>query len=255
VDFLTANPFEALEAYAERVRLAQNVVLPVCRFPILDMWFAQVDHFGLVWTAPHTTPTTIPSERRRDGGDRAHRLPQIRARRVLLEPDLYDANNQQGCGTMSTGDAARRAREGTWKNNSNGQFVAPYETAASGRRYPRSWRHPMIYVQTGFRSQDYAETHPDQMLFNQPNVPHLNDKASSSIAIKRRRFRASWATITPTRIYRAYARGLEHLHLAGVQGVKFDYPITVHRLAGARRHGRRVRDHRHALSQHLPPRS
>ena len=40
VDFLTANPFDALESYANRLRLAQGIVLPVCRFPIVDTWFA-----------------------------------------------------------------------------------------------------------------------------------------------------------------------------------------------------------------------
>ena len=46
LDFSTANPFDALESYAHALRLAQGIVLNVCRFPIVDTWFAQVPHFG-----------------------------------------------------------------------------------------------------------------------------------------------------------------------------------------------------------------
>jgi len=132
VDFLTSNPFEALEAYAERVRLAQPVVLPVCRFPIVDTWFAQVPHFG-------------------GGDDRAGYRAQndsvgaveemecvVRSGflkystvGVLLEPDLYDANNQQGWWDdehFQRGPGNRAKHAGSWVS-SHGQFVPPYETA------------------------------------------------------------------------------------------------------------------------------
>ncbi len=58
-----------------------------------------------------------------------------------------------------------------------GQFVPPYETA---RKWVSAVKAlggiPMIYVQTGFRSQDYADRFPDHMIFNRSDAPHLNEK-------------------------------------------------------------------------------
>ncbi len=48
-----------------------------------------------------------------------------------------------------------------WKNNSNGQFIAPYETAKKWAGAIKALGGiPMIYMQTGFRSLDYAEKTP-----------------------------------------------------------------------------------------------
>ena len=228
VDFLTANPFDALEAYADRVRLAQNVVLPVCRFPILDMWFAQVDHFGagMDRNAYHGYNDSLGAVEEMEAIARSGFL-KYSTVAVLLEPDLYDENNQQGWWDDNHWLRGPDVRaRGFWKNNSNGQFVPPYETA---RKWAGAIRAlggiPMIYVQTGFRSQDYAEAHPDHMIFNQPNVPHLNDKGEQQYRDKEKKIPRKLGYDYTDPGFIAHVRGVwENLRLAGIQGVKFDYP-------------------------------
>ena len=89
---------------------------------------------------------------------------------VLLEPDLYDVNNQQGWwddAHWQRGPSNRARNAGSWES-SHGQFVAPYETAGKWAGAIKSLGGiPMIYIQTGFRSQDYAEQFPQNMLYQQ----------------------------------------------------------------------------------------
>ncbi len=228
IDFLTPNPFDALEAYAHRVRLAQNVVLPVCRFPILDMWFAQVDHFGagMDRTAYHAYNDSLGAVEEMEAIARSGFLKYAPVA-VLLEPDLYDENNQQGWWDDEHWRRGPDVRaKNVWKNNSNGQFVAPYDTA---RRWAGAIRAlggiPMIYVQTGFRSQDYAEQHPDHMVFNQPNVPHTNDQGEQLYRDKEKKIPRKLGYDYTDPGFLAHVRDVwENLRLAGIQGVKFDYP-------------------------------
>ncbi|MGA2496294.1 MAG: hypothetical protein ABSH20_01050 [Tepidisphaeraceae bacterium] len=229
VDFLTANPFDALESYANRLRLAQGIVLPVCRFPIVDTWFAQVPHFG--------GGEDKAGYRARNDSVGAVEEMECAARSgflkyspvaVLIEPDLYDPNNQQGWWDdehWQRGPDNRAKGAGSWVS-SHGQFVPPYETA-------RKWAGaikalggiPMIYVQTGFRSQDYAEAFPGHMLFNEANVPHLNDKGEQQYRDKEKKIpRKLGYDYTDPGFIQHMRDVWESLHLAGVQGVKFDYP-------------------------------
>lgn len=229
VDFLTDNPFDALESYADRLRLAQEVVLPVCRFPILDTWFAQVPHFG----------GGEDREGYRAQNDSVGAVEEMEciARSgflkyspvaVLIEPDLYDLNNQQGWWDdehWQRGPGNRAKGVGSWAS-SHGQFVPPYETA-------RKWAGavkalggiPMIYIQTGFRSQDYAEAFPGHMLFNKANEPHVNDKGEPQFRDKEKKIpRFLGYDYTDPSFIRHVRDVWENLRLAGVQGVKFDYP-------------------------------
>lgn len=229
VDFLNDNPFEALEAYAERLRLAQEIVLPVCRFPIVDTWFAQVPHFG--------GGEARPGYRARNDSVGAVEEMECVARSgflkyspvaVLLEPDLYDLDNQQGWWDdehWQRGPNNRAKGVGSWVS-SHGQFVPPYETA-------RKWAGavkalggiPMIYVQTGFRSQDYAATFPGHMLFNEPDVPHVNDQGEQLYRDKEKKQpRKLGYDYTDPGFQKHLREVWESLRLAGIQGVKFDYP-------------------------------
>jgi hypothetical protein len=229
LDFLTDNPFEALEAYAERLRIAQAIVLPVCRFPIVDTWFAQVPHFG--------GGENRDGYRARNDSVGAVEEMECVARSgflkyapvaVLLEPDLYDLNNQQGWWDdehWQRGPGNRAKGVPSWVS-SHGQFVPPYETA-------RKWAGavkalggiPMIYIQTGFRSQDYAEQFPGHMLFNEPNAPHLNEKGEQQYRDKEKRQPRKLGYDYTDPGFQKHLREIwENLRLAGIQGVKFDYP-------------------------------
>lgn len=229
VDFLTSNPFDALESYARTLKLAQAVVLPVCDFPIMDTWFAQVPHFGggEDRAGYRAQNDSVGAVEEMECAVRSGFL-KYSSVAVLIEPDLYDPNNQQGWFDdehWQRGPSNRAKHAGTWVS-SHGQFVAPYETA-------RKWAGaikalggiPMIYIQTGFRSQDYAELFPGHMIGNQPNAPHLNDKGEQQYRDKEKK--------TPRKLgydytdpgFIAHMREVwENLRLAGVRGVKFDYP-------------------------------
>ena len=229
VDFLTGNPFVALEAYANRVRLAQHVVLPVCRFPIVDTWFAQVPHFGggEDRQAYRVQNDSVGAVEEMECASRSGFLKYAPVA-VLIEPDLYDLNNQQGWWDdehWQRGPNNRAQHAGTWVS-SHGQFVPPYETA-------RKWAGavkalggiPMIYIQTGFRSQDYAEKFPQHMLFNEANVPHLNEQGQQQYRDKEKKQpRKLGYDYTDPGFIRHMREVWENLRLAGVQGVKFDYP-------------------------------
>lgn len=229
VDFSTANPFDALEKYADSLRLAQEIVLNVCRFPIVDTWFAQVPHFG--------GGEDKSGYRGRNDSVGAVEEMECVARSgflkyapvaVLLEPDLYDANNQQGWWDdehWRRGPSNRARGAGAWES-SHGQFVPPYETAQKWAGAIKSLGGiPMIYVQTGFRSQDYAEKFPQNMLFQQPNAPYLNEKGEQQFRDKEKKQPRKMGYDYTSPGFQHHMREVwEHLRLAGVQGVKFDYP-------------------------------
>ena len=244
IDFLTDNPFEALETYADRVRLAQPVELPVCRFPIVDTWFAQVPHFGggedrAGYRAQNDSVGAVEEMECvvRTGFLRYSTVG------VLLEPDLYDLNNQQGWwddAHWQRGPSNRAKRAGTW-GSSHGQFVPPYETA-------RKWCGavkalggiPMIYVQTGFRSQDYAEQFPGHMLFNEPNASHLDEKGRQQYRDKEKKQpRKLGYDYTDPGLHAPRPPGVGEPAAGRHPGREIRLPRSaVYRLAGARRHGR-----------------
>jgi hypothetical protein len=143
IDFMTDNPFEALETYANYLRIAQGVVLPVCHFPIVDTWFAQVPHFG-----GGSRDTTQYRAQNDSFGAVEEMECVVRSGflkyspvAVLLEPDLYGPINQQGWWDdehwqRGPGNRARKAPN--WIS-SNGQFVPPLRRPANGRELLKQW--------------------------------------------------------------------------------------------------------------------
>jgi hypothetical protein len=259
IDFLTDNPFDALEVYANCVRLAQEVLLPVCSFPIIDTWFAQVPHFGSGILDPqnperyangsYVDPAFLAQARTEDNGYGARNdsvgaveemecdalsgfLKYSGTVGILLEPDLYatanDPNNQQlwwddqhwqrGPGNRINGAPA-------WKS-SNGQFTPPYETARKWMSAVKSLGGiPMIYVQTGFRSQDYADQFPEQMIFQRANAPSLNEKGQPQYSDSEKKILRKLGPDYTNPDFIAHVRQVwENLRKWGLQGVKFDYP-------------------------------
>lgn len=259
VDGITTNPFETLEAYAENVRIAQEIVLPVCSFPIIDCWFSQVPHFG-GGTRDPKDPTRYINNKQidpvfvGDGGKGevdyygrndsvgAVEEMEVAARSgflkysgrigVLLEPDLYagprDPNTQQGWWDdvhWQKGPNNRVKNAPGWKS-SNGQFVPPYETAKKWASAVKALGGvPMIYMQTGFRSQDYADQFPGHMIGNGPDMPCLNDKGEMVYRDKEKKELRKLGFDYTDPGFMAHMRQVwENLRVAGVQGIKFDYP-------------------------------
>lgn len=259
IDFLTDNPFDALEVYANHVRLAQEVVLPVCSFPIMDTWFAQVPHFGSGILNPkdperyangsYVDPAFLAKARTEDNGYGARNdsvgaveemecvalsgfLKYSGTVGILLEPDLYatatDPNTQQlwwDDQHWQKGPNNRIKGAPPWLS-SNGQFVPPYETS---RKWVSSVKSlggiPMIYVQTGFRSQDYADQFPEQMIFQRADAPFLNEKGVPQYRDSEKKIPRMLGPDYTNPDFIAHVRKVwEDLRKCGLQGVKFDYP-------------------------------
>jgi hypothetical protein len=231
IDFMTDNPFDALEAYANYIRIAQGVVLPVCRFPIIDTWFSQVPHFG-----GGSRDTTQYRGRNDSFGAVEEMNCVVRSGflkyapvAVLLEPDLYGSINQQGWWDdehWQRGPGNRAKKAPNWVS-SNGQFVSPFETA---RKWAGAVKEmggiPMIYLQTGFRSNDYAEKFPGHMIANETYKPHLNVKGEQQYRDPKTKKEPRYLGYDYTDPgFVSHVRDVwENLRLAGIQGCKFDYP-------------------------------
>ena len=147
---------------------------------------------------------------------------------ILLEPDLYDPNNQQG---WWDDQHWQRGPNNRAKRAAHGPLARPVRRAISNRPQVVRGRRgglggiPMIYVQTGFHSQDYAEKFPAHMLFHEPNAPQLDEKGRQAYRDKEKKQpRKMGYDYTDPGFIRHVREVWENLRLAGVQGVKFDYP-------------------------------
>lgn len=231
LDFLTVSPFDALEAYANRVRICQGVVLPVCDFPIVDTWFAQVPHFG------GGSRDTAEYRAQNDSYGAVEEMNCVVRSgflkyspvAVLLEPDLYGPINQQGWWDDKHWQRGpnNRVRKALNYVSSNGQFVTPFETAKKWAGAVKNMGGiPMIYVQTGFRSNDYAEKFPGHMIFNQAYKPHVNDKGEPQYRDQKTKAEPRYLgyDYTDPGFIKHMNDVWENLRIAGVQGCKFDYP-------------------------------
>ena len=256
VDFLTDNPFDALEGYARALRLAQGIVLPGSSYPTMCTWFTQVPHFGggsLMPGDPTLYANKKPVDARHGNlaqagagycgqNDSAGAVEEMECVQrsgflkyspvgVRIVPDLYASwpngmNTQQGWWDDEHWQRGpdNRARDVPRFYSSNGQFVSPYETT-------RKWAGaitalggiPGIYVQTGFRSQDYADKFPGHMIGNDANTPHLNEKGEQLYRMGKEPRKLGFDYTDPGFI--THLRSVwENLRLAGVRSVMFDYP-------------------------------
>jgi hypothetical protein len=158
INVIGTDPFIALEDYARRVRQAQEIELSMYDFPTVCMWYAADKRYG--GSEAENTSLGAVEEMRRIAASGF--LNYSRAA-VRLVPDSYLPDNQQGWW-----DDAHWQREDTDRHVSqNGRYVAPYETTRKwGQAVTALGGIPLTYVQTGFRSEDYAKAFPGHMLFN-----------------------------------------------------------------------------------------
>lgn len=84
----------------------------------------------------------------------------------------------------------------------------------------------MTYIQTGFRSKDYAETFPGHMRFNQSFVPHLDRKGQQSYRDEKTKKEKRYLSFdyTDPGFIKHVQEVWENMRVAGLAGVKFDYP-------------------------------
>jgi hypothetical protein len=224
IDVTCPDPFEALEQYGRLVARAQHIELSMYDFPSVCLWYAQVSDYG-GGAADNTTPGAV-----KEMGIIAGKgfLNYSRAA-VRLVPDSYLPDNQQGWW-----DDKHWQMEKTDLNASkNGRYMEPYETSEKwGKAVTQLGGIPLTYVQTGFRSEDYAKAFPGHMLFNKSYAWVGEPKDTSGPLF------TTWnQTWTRNRIVWGYDYTdpdfLNHLkevykNLAsgGIKGLMYDYPFS-----------------------------
>jgi hypothetical protein len=234
IDCVTENPFEALERYGSCLKTAQNIELNPYYFPTVCLWYAYV--YGDGSTGTDTPGAVAEMERIVDSGFLKYTKAAVR-----LVPDNYAENNQQGWWDdehwqrLQVYDYRGRSVEAGWHNK-------PYETTKKwGEAITKLGGIPLTYVQTGKRSQDYAEAFPGHMLFNETNAPLLDKNGNKQFFPPSPHDQYNWIGNTMVKHTFDYTDPdfLKHLSAVysnlkdgGVRGLMFDYPYLGWAYAG-----------------------
>jgi hypothetical protein len=212
IDITTDNRFDALETYADTMRIANNIDVSGVTIPILNFWYAYVAQYG-------------GDEKRNNSVGTIEKMQEIAKTGFLkyspvglrLEPDDYALpNNQQGWWD-----------DEHWQRYEGGQLLPPYDTMVKwGKKVREMGGVPFTYTQTAKRSQDYALAFPQHMLFNSPTKLRSQGRIGwwgrngDTTA-------AYWTYDFTDPGFIAHMQGVyKNLKNAGIQGVKFDYPET-----------------------------
>jgi len=225
LDFITRNPFEALEQYGRKIRKAQNIHLNMYDFPTVCLWYAHHRGYG-GGKATNDTPGAVAEI---EQIARTGFLKYSRAA-VRLVPDSYTKNSEQGWWDDAHFQKYGSSNLGDFKG---GHYKAPYETSKKwGKAVTERGGIPLIYFQTSFRSEDYAEAFPGHMLFNKTRawknpsrtIPPDNESFWAS-PWARRSYLWSYDYTDPgfiQHLRRVYA----NLRSGGIKGLMFDYPAS-----------------------------
>lgn len=152
------NPFTALEKYGQTVKTAQQIELNMYDFPTECLWYASF------YNNEKGRRKFNDSQGAVEEMDNAIKSGITRYSRVAIRlvPDTYTDNNQQGW----------------WDDKHWGMYGEPMSTDGPHHTasFPtsKSWAQnlllkggiPITYFQSGRRSEDYAQTYPQHMLFN-----------------------------------------------------------------------------------------
>ncbi|MCF7733824.1 MAG: hypothetical protein K9N23_19210 [Akkermansiaceae bacterium] len=225
LDFITHNPFESLEGYGQSVRKAQQIALSMYDFPTVCLWYAH--HKGYGGGAAVNTSVGAVAEA---AAIKASGFLNYARAAVRLVPDTYEKNSQQGWWDEAHFQALGSSNLGDFPG---GQYQEPYETTKKwGRAVTDLGCIPLMYCQTGFRSEDYAETFPGHMLFNKTHAWQNPEKTIPPDDEKQWAF--PWGKAASLWSYDYTDPGfLAHLNDVyanyaggGIKGLMFDYPAS-----------------------------
>ncbi|MCF7974739.1 MAG: hypothetical protein K9N55_13055, partial [Phycisphaerae bacterium] len=223
VDFVTDNPFTALEQYGLGIKLAQNIKLNIYDFPTVCLWYANHGGYG----GGKATNDTVGAVAEMDEIIKAGFLKYSRAA-VRLVPDCYSKNNQQGWWDDEHFQKYGSTNLGDFKG---GTYKAPYETSEKwGKAVTERGGIPLTYSQTGFRSEDYAHQFPEHMLFNNPTAwmhesykrPLDDDEFWGNAWLKS--FRVWSYDYTDPGFVKHVQEVYANFRSGGIKGLMFDYP-------------------------------
>ena len=221
IDVVTSDPFIYMEKYALALKKEQKIHIRYYTFPTVCLWYASHGRYGGETVAVNDSKGAVDEmERIVQSGFLKYSTASVR-----LFPDSYLPNNEQGWWDevhwqkYRSGSGAETVLNGIYNVKvEGGHYKPPYETTAKwAGTVTKLGGIPLIYFQTGVRSQDYAETFPEHMLFNEaiheahnhwPNPNKTTYDFSDPDFIKH--------------MQNVYS----NLQDGGVQGLMFDYPET-----------------------------
>ena len=214
LDFVTSDPFEALEAYGMALRKANGAQPNVYDFPTLCGWMVSTKDLGEGKPINNVVGLVEQLQLARDRG-----LMKYTPLAVRLEPDTYCHGNY--------GDTQQGWWDDEhWRMYGPGNGHAPYEEPGSLRKPYDTFTAfckavkklggiPFTYFQSSMPSNDFAVAHPDWMLhgdISRLHYTHPHHKPYVRYDFSHPRFRAHCLKVW------------QRLRKAGLQGVKFDYP-------------------------------
>lgn len=216
LDVVTADPFEALEAYGMALRAANDAAPNVYDFPTLCGWMVSTRKLGEGAPINNSPGLVEQAKIARDCGFMKYSPLAVR-----LEPDTYCrgyyGNTQQGWWD-----------DAHWRTYGPGAGHAPDESRGSLRKpydsFPKFCKAvadlgaiPFTYFQSSMPSNDFAEAHPEWMLGNDVSRLHVHH------AHHRPLVRYDY---TDPGFRKHCLEVWKRLRKAGLKGVKFDYPET-----------------------------
>lgn len=235
--FNNTDPFTALEKYGQVLKTAQQIKLNMYDFPTECLWYASFynnekgrrkfnDSKGAVEEMENAIKSGITKYTRTA---------------IRLVPDAYGKNNQQGWW-----DDAHWGMYGDKMSTEGPHYIAPYATTQSwGKAITEKGGIPITYFQSGRRSEDYAQQHPEHMLFNDSyriiNMPErFTHRVNVGNGYDAGYFNHWWADkmlwsydFTDKDFISHMQNVYKNLKEAGIKGVMYDYPeVTAYAFEG-----------------------
>ena len=215
--FKNANPFEALEKYADALKKTQQIDLRYYDFPTECLWYAaQFNRVPERGNFNHSKGAVEEMDYAIKSGITRYTKVAIR-----LVPDDYGHNNEQGWWD-----------DDHWRNY--GHYVEPYLTTESWTQaLINRGGYPFTYMQSGRRSEDFVKRHPDWMLFNDPYRPIIGERRWTQESTYPNPFsdgygksdRGLWSyDFTDPDFSNHMLQVYDRLKKAGIKGIFYDYP-------------------------------
>lgn len=214
IDFCTANPYENLEKYSAKLKTAQQVKINYYDFPSVCLWYAMHPYYGEGPGMNNSAGAVGEMDQIVSSGFLKYATAAVR-----LVPDCYEKNNEQGWWDDKHFQMHGSGNAVPGEVTVDRHYKEPYETTAKWAQAVREKGGiPLLYVQTGKRSQDYAETYPEHMLFNQADA-YIPDFCWTMTAKAGYDFTDPGFLQHMKEVYDNFRNG-------GLQGMMFDYTNT-----------------------------
>ncbi len=226
--FNNANPFEALEKYADALKKTQQIELNYYDFPTECLWYAAY------YNHDPNRPKFNNSKGAVEEMDNAIKSGITRYTKVAIRlvPDAYGPNNQQGWW-----DDKHWGMYNERMSTDLPHYTEPYLTTESwAQAIIAKGGYPFTYMQSGRRSEDFVKQHPDWMLFNDPYRPVIGGQRLMQEMTYNNQFKDSynnhwWSDkmawgydFTDPGFTRHMQQIYANLKKAGIKGIFYDYP-------------------------------